>query len=79
MYGKEKFAYEDLCLCDRPTNYDVALKIAQLKGEMYNTPNIANGKAFDALDVRMTSEWRAEISALSIEPPPAKDRFEEKL
>ncbi|MFQ6102590.1 MAG: aldo/keto reductase [Anaerolineae bacterium] len=31
-----------------------------------------------ALDVEMTSEWRAEISALSIEPPPATDRSEEK-
>jgi hypothetical protein len=27
----------------------------------------------------MTPEWRAEISALSIEPPPATDRLEEKL
>jgi hypothetical protein len=26
----------------------------------------------------MTSEWRAEISALSVEPPPATDRLEEK-
>ncbi len=31
-----------------------------------------------ALDIRMTPEWRAEISALSIEPPPATDRNEEK-
>jgi aryl-alcohol dehydrogenase-like predicted oxidoreductase len=31
-----------------------------------------------ALDVEMTPEWRAEISALSIEPPPATDRSEEK-
>lgn len=31
-----------------------------------------------ALDVPMTPEWRAEISALSIEPPPATDRLEEK-
>ena len=31
-----------------------------------------------ALDVEMTDEWRAEISALSIEPPPATDRSEEK-
>jgi len=31
-----------------------------------------------ALDVQMTPEWRAEISALSIEPPPATDRSEEK-
>jgi aryl-alcohol dehydrogenase-like predicted oxidoreductase len=32
-----------------------------------------------ALDVRLTQEWRAEISALSIEPPSATDRTEEKI
>jgi aryl-alcohol dehydrogenase-like predicted oxidoreductase len=31
-----------------------------------------------ALDIPMTPEWRAEISALSVEPPPATDRLEEK-
>lgn len=31
-----------------------------------------------AADVKMTPEWRAEISALSIEPPVATDRSEEK-
>ncbi len=31
-----------------------------------------------ALDVELTPEWRAEISALSIEPPSATDRSEEK-
>jgi len=31
-----------------------------------------------AADVAMTPEWRAEISALSVEPPPATDRTEEK-
>jgi len=31
-----------------------------------------------ALDVEMTPAWRAEISALSIEPPSATDRSEEK-
>jgi len=31
-----------------------------------------------ALDVQMTPAWRDEISALSIEPPPATDRSEEK-
>lgn len=31
-----------------------------------------------ALDVEMTPEWRAEISALSYEPPVATDRSEEK-
>lgn len=30
-----------------------------------------------ALDVEMTPEWRAEIAALSPEPPPATDRSEE--
>ena len=29
-----------------------------------------------ALKVDMTPEWRAEISALSIAPPPATDRSE---
>jgi aryl-alcohol dehydrogenase-like predicted oxidoreductase len=32
-----------------------------------------------ALDVEMRPEWRAEISALSIEPPPATDRSEERV
>jgi aryl-alcohol dehydrogenase-like predicted oxidoreductase len=32
-----------------------------------------------ALDVKMTPQWRAEISALSVEPPPATDRLEEQL
>ncbi len=31
-----------------------------------------------ALDVPVTPEWRAEISALSVEPPSATDRLEEK-
>lgn len=31
-----------------------------------------------ALDVHMTPDWRAEISALSPEPPPATDRLEEQ-
>jgi aryl-alcohol dehydrogenase-like predicted oxidoreductase len=31
-----------------------------------------------AIEVEMTDEWRAEISALSVEPPPATDRLEEK-
>ena len=31
-----------------------------------------------ALDVEMTPDWRSEISALSIEPPSATDRTEEK-
>jgi aryl-alcohol dehydrogenase-like predicted oxidoreductase len=31
-----------------------------------------------AADVSMTPEWRAEISALSVEPPPATDRSEER-
>jgi aryl-alcohol dehydrogenase-like predicted oxidoreductase len=31
-----------------------------------------------AADIRMTPEWRAEMSALSPEPPPATDRSEER-
>lgn len=31
-----------------------------------------------ALDVPMTEEWRKDISALSVEPPPATDRSEER-
>jgi aryl-alcohol dehydrogenase-like predicted oxidoreductase len=31
-----------------------------------------------AADLPMTPEWRVEISALSVEPPPATDRLEEK-
>ncbi len=31
-----------------------------------------------ALEIKMTPEWRAEISALSPEPPPATDRSEER-
>jgi aryl-alcohol dehydrogenase-like predicted oxidoreductase len=31
-----------------------------------------------AADVQMTPEWRAEISTLSLEPPPATDRSEER-
>ena len=31
-----------------------------------------------AVDVKMTPEWRAAISALSIEPPPATDRSEDR-
>jgi aryl-alcohol dehydrogenase-like predicted oxidoreductase len=31
-----------------------------------------------ALSVDMTPDWRAQISALSIEPPPATDRSEER-
>jgi len=29
--------------------------------------------------VNITPEWRAEISALSIEPPPPTDRTEERM
>jgi aryl-alcohol dehydrogenase-like predicted oxidoreductase len=41
-----------------------------------NTGQLASSLA--ALDVQMTPEWRAEISALSVEPPPATDRLEER-
>ena len=36
------------------------------------------GESLGALEIDMTPEWRAEISALSIEPPPATDRREEQ-
>jgi aryl-alcohol dehydrogenase-like predicted oxidoreductase len=32
----------------------------------------------EAVNIEMTTEWRAEISALSFEPPPDTDRSEEK-
>jgi aryl-alcohol dehydrogenase-like predicted oxidoreductase len=32
-----------------------------------------------ALELKMTPAWREEISGLSIEPPPATDRWEEKM
>jgi aryl-alcohol dehydrogenase-like predicted oxidoreductase len=35
--------------------------------------------SLQAVDVAMTPEWRAELSALSSEPPPATDRNEERL
>ena len=35
--------------------------------------------SLQAVEVAMTPEWRAEISALSPEPPPATDRNEERL
>lgn len=33
----------------------------------------------EAIDIQMTPEWRAEISSLSVEPPPFTDRSEEKI
>ncbi len=41
-----------------------------------NTKQLKSSLA--ALDVNMTSDLRAEISALSVEPPPATDRNEER-
>lgn len=35
--------------------------------------------SLDALNIDMTPEWRAEVSAISYEPDPANDRLEEKL
>lgn len=35
--------------------------------------------SLDAVNVEMTPEWRAEITALSVDPPPATDRLEETL
>jgi aryl-alcohol dehydrogenase-like predicted oxidoreductase len=34
--------------------------------------------SLSALDIQMTPQWRDEISALSMEPPPATDRSEER-
>lgn len=34
--------------------------------------------SLDAINVAMTPEWRAEIAALSYEPPPATDRTDER-
>lgn len=34
--------------------------------------------SLDAINVAMTADWRAEISALSYEPPPATDRTDER-
>jgi aryl-alcohol dehydrogenase-like predicted oxidoreductase len=33
--------------------------------------------SLNAADVQMTPDWRAEISALSVDPPPPTDRLEE--
>jgi aryl-alcohol dehydrogenase-like predicted oxidoreductase len=35
--------------------------------------------SLDAVKVAMTPQWRAEICALSVDPPPATDRLEENL
>jgi aryl-alcohol dehydrogenase-like predicted oxidoreductase len=35
--------------------------------------------ALAAADVALTDEWRRELSAMSIEPPPATDRLEEQV
>jgi len=41
--------------------------------------NVAQLEAsLDAINVAMTPEWRAEIAALSYEPPPATDRTDER-
>ncbi len=34
--------------------------------------------SLDALDIETSPQWRAEIAALSVEPPPATDRSEEQ-
>jgi aryl-alcohol dehydrogenase-like predicted oxidoreductase len=34
--------------------------------------------SLDAVNVPMTPDWRAEIAALSYEPPPATDRTDER-
>lgn len=35
--------------------------------------------SLDAVNVNMTPEWRDEITALSVDPPPATDRLEDSL
>jgi aryl-alcohol dehydrogenase-like predicted oxidoreductase len=35
--------------------------------------------SLEAVNIKMTPKWRQEISAISIEPPPAHDRLEEIL
>ena len=37
-----------------------------------------NLEQLEALAIPMTESWRKEISSLSIDPPPATDRTEEK-
>lgn len=70
----------------RKNNYDpAALAIAWVAGHPGVTAPIVGARNMDqlksalaALNIRMTPELRAEISAFSPEPPPATDRNEER-
>ena len=63
----------------------VALAIAWVKSHPAVTAPLIGARnieqleaALKSVDIQMTDEWRQQISALSIEPPPATDRSEEK-
>lgn len=65
--------------------HPASLAVAWVMSHPAITASIIGGRNLEqlaaslgALDVPMTPEWRAEISALSVEPPPATDRLEEK-
>jgi aryl-alcohol dehydrogenase-like predicted oxidoreductase len=65
--------------------HPVSLAVAWVMSHPAITAPIIGGRNLDqleaslgALDVPMTPEWRTEISALSVEPPPATDRLETK-
>jgi aryl-alcohol dehydrogenase-like predicted oxidoreductase len=93
MYGKrygDQMHYE---IAERFTQYatdhqvhPATLAVAWVMAHPAVTAPIIGARNIDqleaslaALDVAMTPEWRAEISALSYEPPPATDRSEEKV
>lgn len=65
--------------------HPATLAIAWVRSHPALTAPIIGARNVDQLEaslasvnVSMTPEWRAEISALSVEPPPATDRLEEK-
>jgi aryl-alcohol dehydrogenase-like predicted oxidoreductase len=65
--------------------HPVSLAVAWVMSHPAVTAPIIGARSVDQLEaslaaaeVEMTDEWRAEISALSIEPPPATDRLEER-
>jgi aryl-alcohol dehydrogenase-like predicted oxidoreductase len=66
--------------------HPVTLAVAWVMGHPALTAPIIGARNMEQLqaslaaaDLNMTPEWRAEISALSPEPPPATDRSEERL
>jgi aryl-alcohol dehydrogenase-like predicted oxidoreductase len=65
-----------------PTSLAVAWVMAHpaITAPIIGARNVEQMEAsLGALAIEMTLEWRAEISALSPEPPPATDRSEEKI